>query len=89
MTVAVEAIEPTADYQLERVAVTTTDATGTERRYVVSVTDDTVGGGHVLAGKRVDPEPTDDERAPVGPSGRAWSAAAEHFRARGYEVWGR
>jgi hypothetical protein len=90
MGLNVEAIGPTtepvaADNALCR--VTTTDATGTERVYEVSISVDLFGEGHTngLQGKRVDAD-APDEPAGGGVPSRVFEAAGEHFRDRGFEV---
>lgn len=71
------------------VRVTTTDATGTEREYLIVLTDDdyTFDDGRLLAGKRTDDE-APDEPAGGGPTQRAYSAARRAFESRGFDVHG-
>jgi hypothetical protein len=78
------------DRDLARVRVKTTDATGKTREYTVSLSPQTLGvQGHLMAGRRVEPEPGPDEMAPVPPTERAYRAAAKVFvRHYGYEVYG-
>lgn len=89
MPVSVDPVPvPSERSDLARVHVATEDATGTSRDYDIILSQDTVDGAHVMAGSRVDDDAPDDP-AGGGPSEAAYEAAAEHFQAEGYEVFGR
>lgn len=85
MTVQVHHGDETFDNSLAACEVVTVDAAGVERWYRISLSDDaTFDDGYLMAGQRIEPEPPEGEVA--GPSQRAWDAAREHFRDRGFEV---
>lgn len=82
-------IEPADDPRddVDAVEITTTDATGAERVYKMSVGQERLSGGYIVCGKRVD-DGAPDEPAGGGPSRRVWNAAREHFRSEGWEIRG-
>jgi hypothetical protein len=67
------------------VMVTTQDASGTVRKYRISLGPEMVDDERVMGGRRVDVE-ADGDRI-IGPSQRAWDAARDHFEGDGHDVF--
>jgi len=85
MTITVEPAEPDLDRYPAACVVTTEDATGQRREYRVSLTNDSINGRRILAGKRID-EHDYDRQTPDAPTSAVYDMAREHFAEEGYEL---